>query len=156
MTQPSVNFFYGGAGLGGFLQLADAVYEPLVARQNLNARQWNIQAAKNDALMETADAYFRVHQHRGTYAASIYVVERGRDLIGRIAGMSGDLVQPFEVDRARNMVADLEQMSVAARQQWRVQSARLTRILRLDPRGGGAAGARPPPDHSDRSSASTR
>ena len=32
------------------------------------------------------------------------------------------------------MLADLEQQSVSARQQWRVQSARLTRVLRLDPR----------------------
>ena len=32
------------------------------------------------------------------------------------------------------MLADLEQQAVSARQQWRVQSARLTRVLRLDPR----------------------
>ena len=134
LTAPSVNFFYGGAGLGGFLALADAVYQPLVARQVLNARQWSIQTAKNDALMQTADAYFLVHQYRGIYAGSLYVVERARDVLGRIAALSRDLVPPFEVDRARNMLADLEQQAVAARQQWRVQSARLTRVLRLDPR----------------------
>jgi hypothetical protein len=32
------------------------------------------------------------------------------------------------------MLAELEQQSVSARQQWRVQSARLTKVLRLDPR----------------------
>ena len=32
------------------------------------------------------------------------------------------------------MLADLEQQAVSARQQWRVQSARLTQVLRLDPR----------------------
>ena len=38
-------------------------------RQSLNSRQWDIQSAKNDSLLLTADAYFNVHQHRGMYAA---------------------------------------------------------------------------------------
>ena len=134
MTAPSVNFFYGGAGLYGVISTTDAIYEPLVARQVLNARHWDIQSAKNDALLQTADAYFMVHQYRGIYAGALYTVERGRDLVERIATLSRDLVSAFEVDRARNMLADLEQQAVSARQQWRVQSARLTRVLRLDPR----------------------
>ena len=54
-------------------------------RQVLNSQHWNIQAAKNDALMMTADTYFKVHQYRGTYAGALYSVERGHDLIERIA-----------------------------------------------------------------------
>ena len=72
MTAPSVNFFYGGAGLMGYVPSTDAIFEPLVARQVLNARHWDIQAAKNDALLQTADAYFRVHQYRGMYAGALY------------------------------------------------------------------------------------
>ncbi len=134
MTAPSTNFFYAGAGLWGFISTTDAIYEPLVARQVLNARHWDVQSAKNDALLQTADAYFRVHQYRGMYAGALYTVARARDVVGRIAALSRDLVQAFEVDRARNMLADLEQQAVSARQQWRVQSARLTQVLRLDPR----------------------
>jgi len=138
MTAPSTNFFYAGAGLWGdpwgIISTTDAIYEPLAARQALNAQHWNIQTAKNDALLQTADAYFMVHQYRGIYAGGIHVVERARDVVGRITAMSTDLVPVFEVDRARNMLADLEQQAVSARQQWRVQSARLTRVLRLDPR----------------------
>jgi outer membrane protein TolC len=134
MTAPSVNFFYGGAGLTGLISLTDAIYQPLSARQVLNARHWNIQSAKNDALLETADAYFMVHQHRGSYAGALYMVERARELYDRINTLSRDLVPVFEVDRARNMLAELEQQSVLARQEWRVQSARLTKVLRLDPR----------------------
>ena len=37
MTAPSVNFFYAGAGLWGTLPTTDAIFEPLVARQALNA-----------------------------------------------------------------------------------------------------------------------
>jgi outer membrane protein TolC len=134
MTAPSVNFFYAGGGLTMFLATTDALFEPLVARQVLNARHWDVQAAKNDALMRTADAYFRVHQHRGMYAGRLYCVERGRELIERLATMSHDLVQGFEVDRARNMVADIQQRAVSARQEWRVASADMTQVLRLDPR----------------------
>jgi len=134
MTAPSVNFFYGGAGLWGILPTTDAIFEPLVARQALNATHWDIQSAKNDALLQTADAYFLVHQSRGLYAGALYTVERGRDLVERIANLSRELVPTVEVDRARNMLADLEQRAVAARQEWRVQSANLTQVLRLDPR----------------------
>ena len=94
-----------------------------MARQVLNSRHWDIQTAKNDALLQTADAYFMVHQYRGIYAGTLYTVERGHDLVEQIATLSRDLVQQFEVDRARNMLADLEQQAVSARQQWRVQSA---------------------------------
>ena len=135
----------------GIISTTDAIFEPLVARQVLNARHWDIQTAKNDALMQTADAYFLVHQYRGMYAGTLYCVERGHELVERIATLSRDLVPGFEVERARNMVADLQQRAVSARQEWRVQSANLTQVLRLgSPRRGRAAGARPPADHPDR------
>ncbi|MGC8642549.1 MAG: TolC family protein, partial [Isosphaeraceae bacterium] len=92
------------------------------------------QSAKNDALMQTADAYFLVHMHRGRYAGALYTVERGHDLVDRVLQLSRELVPQDEVDRARNMLADLEQRAVLNRQEWRVASANLTQVLRLDPR----------------------
>ncbi len=134
MTAPSVNFFYGGGGMWGSIPVADAIFQPLAARQKLNASHWRIQTAKNDALMQTADAYFQVHQYRGMYAGALYTVERGNELVERISQLSKELVPKVEIDRARNMRADLEQRAVSARQEWRVQSANLTQVLRLDPR----------------------
>jgi outer membrane protein TolC len=134
LTAPSINFFYGGGGLWEIQALTDIFFEPLVKRQVLNSRQWDIQSAKNDALLMTADAYFRVHQYRGLYAGALYCVGRGRDLVEQIASLSNELVPIVEVDRARNLLADLEQQATAARQAWRVQSARLTLVLRLNPR----------------------
>jgi outer membrane protein TolC len=134
MTAPSANFFYAGPTLYQYVNLTDALFEPLVARQELNARHWDVQTAKNDALMQTADAYFRVHQARGTYAGALYAVERGRELVEKIEQLSHELVPLVEVDRARNMLADLEQRAAEARQEWRVRSADLTQVLRLDPR----------------------
>ncbi|QEH34499.1 Outer membrane efflux protein [Aquisphaera giovannonii] len=134
MTAASVNYFMGGGGLGLYVNVTDAVFEPLVARQALNAAHWDVQASKNDALFQAADAYFRVHQYRGMYAGALYTVEYGRLLIDKIQALSRELVPLDEVDRARNMVADLEQRAVLARQEWRVASADLTQVLRLDPR----------------------
>jgi outer membrane protein TolC len=138
LTSVSTNFFYAGVGLWGndlgIIHATDAIYQPLVARQVLNSGHWNVQTAKNDALLQTADAYFMVHQYRGMYTGTLYTLERARDVVKQITTLSRDLVSAFEVDRARNMLADLEQQAVSARQQWRVQSARLTRVLRLDPR----------------------
>jgi outer membrane protein TolC len=138
LTSVSTNFFYAGGGLTGpgtgIINTTDATFQPLVARQVLNARHWDVQAAKNDAVMQTADAYFLVHQYRGMYAGTLYCVKQGRGLVERIVTMSKDLVPEVEVERARNMLADLEQKAVMSRQQWRVQSANLTQVLRLDPR----------------------
>lgn len=134
MTAPSVNFFYAGGGMWQNVALTDAYFEPLAARQVLNARQFDIQTAKNDALMMTADAYFKVHQYRGMYGGTLYAVERGHELVDRIRLLSKELVPKIEIDRAENLVADLEQRATSARQSWRVHSADLTQVLRLDPR----------------------
>ncbi|HEY2157234.1 MAG TPA: hypothetical protein VGH33_16525 [Isosphaeraceae bacterium] len=134
MTAPSVNFFYGGGGMWQNIPLTDAIFAPLAARQHLNAQHWDVQRAKNDALLQTADAYFEVHRARGMYAGALYSVSRGHELIGRIASLSRDLVPRVEVDRARNLVADLEQRATSDRESWRSHSADLTQVLRLDPR----------------------
>ena len=134
MTAPSVNFFEAGGALLQSVNFADVIFQPLQARQVVNSRQWDIQTAKNDALLQTADVYFQVHQYRGTYAGALYTVERGRQLVARIENLSKELLTKVEIERARNLLADLEQRAVLARQEWRVQSANLTQVLRLDPR----------------------
>ncbi|MGH7173991.1 MAG: TolC family protein [Gemmataceae bacterium] len=152
----NINAFYGGGGLTlapsgpnyfyqptpgepllpspQFQFSTDMIFEPLHQRQMLNSARWDIQTAKNDALFMTASAYFNVHRYRGQYAVSIYVVQQGRELVRKISELSRDLAPSVEVDRARNLLADLEQQTVSARQSWRVASARLTQVLRLDPR----------------------
>ena len=127
------NWFYAGFSFYQIVALSDAIFEPLAKRRVLNARRWDIQTAKNDALLTTAEVYFRVHRHRGTYAGALDAVRRCRDLVERIAGLSADLVPRVEADRARQLLADLEQRATLERQEWRVASADLTQVLRLDP-----------------------
>jgi len=54
------------------------------AAQLLSIRELPLQA-KNDALQQTADAYFLVHQYRGTYAGALYSVARAKDVVDRVA-----------------------------------------------------------------------
>jgi outer membrane protein TolC len=130
----NVNFFYGGFGLiNTAVETTDMIFQPLAARQNLNSRKWDIQTAKNDALLQATNAYFSVHQYRGMYAGALDVVDKGRKLVGRIEQQSKDLVPKAEIDRSRRLLADLEQHAASMREGWRVASADLTQILRLDP-----------------------
>src|SRR5262249_5652571 len=92
ITAPSANFFYAGGALDQYVNLSDALHQPLVARQVLSSRHWDIQAAKNDALVMTAEAYFSVHQYRGIYTGALYCVEQGRALVDRVTHLSRELV----------------------------------------------------------------
>ncbi len=130
----NLNVMFVGGSFFATFPTTEAIFMPLAARQVLNAKRFDIQAAKNDALMATANAYFGVHQFRGQYAGAIDVVARGRLLLERIHLLSRDLVPRVEVDRAASILAFMELRAVYARQQWRVASADLTQLLRLDPR----------------------
>jgi outer membrane protein TolC len=130
----NINYFYTGGAFFQMRNMTDMIFEPLRARQNLNAARFDIQSAKNNALLMTARAYFEVHKFRGQYAGMIDTVRRGRKLVAAIASLSTDLIHPVEIDRARNFLANVEQHAVLARQYWRRSSANLTQVLRLDPR----------------------
>src|SRR5579872_6705789 len=99
----NLNYFYGYGSIYQSVNLTDAIFVPLAARQVLDSRRLEIQAAKNDSLRATANAYFDVHQYRGQYAAALDVVERGGLLVERIAHLSEDLVPRIEVDRSKRI-----------------------------------------------------
>ena len=150
MTAPSVNFFYGGGGLTQNGAMTDMIFVPLAARRVLSSRQFDIQTAKNDSMMMTADAYFQVHQYRGMYAGALYCVERGHDLIERIAQLSKELVPKVEVDRARNLVADLEQQATSARIVAHPKCRPDAGLAARSSFGRRTARVRSPPGHLDR------
>lgn len=129
----NINYFYAGGAFFLMRNSTDMLFEPLAARQHLNAKRWDIQTAKNDPLLMAARAYFEVHKNRGLYAGALDAVRKGRRLVEIINELRKGLVQPYEVDRARTLLADLEQRAVSHRQAWRRASADLTQILRLDP-----------------------
>lgn len=132
-TSISRNEFLLGAGPRAVFAFSDAIYAPLVAEQTLRARQFDVQAARNDALLETAEAYFLVQESRGRLAGAQDAAEKARLLATRIDKLGQGLAPPIEAERARTTLADFELQLAAARRDWRIAGARLTRVLRLNP-----------------------
>jgi outer membrane protein TolC len=125
--------FLAGGGLSAKVDTADALFAPLAARQVLRARVSDVQAARNDALLATAEAYFNVQQARGILAGTMDVVAKALALgtaidLERIAA-----AKPTNLHRAKALLADFEDAVETAREQWGIASADLTQVLRLDP-----------------------
>ncbi len=111
----NLNYLYAGGALFIIHNSTDMIFKPLAARQVLNARRWDIQTAKNDALLQTARAYYNVHRARGQYAGALDVVERAKRLVTEIDELRRELVPRVEVERARNFLADMQQQAVTYR-----------------------------------------
>jgi outer membrane protein TolC len=126
----------GGAPTAVFA-VTDALFTPLAARQEVQAREALFQAARNDALLSVAEAYFNVQQARGELAGAQDAARRAAEVVRRTEGLAGDraagLAAPVEVVRARAEAARRRQAVESARERWRTASAELARVLRLDP-----------------------
>jgi outer membrane protein TolC len=125
--------FVAGGGLVVNFAAADAIFAPLVARQVVRARELDVQAARNDALMAVADAYFAVQVGRGQLAATQDVVDKSHALAEKVRSLTPGPLDPTDVHRALAELADFEQSLWTAGEQWRRASADLTQVLRLDP-----------------------
>jgi outer membrane protein TolC len=125
--------FSAGGGATLDLGVTDAIFRPLADRQELCARQFDVQTARNDALLQVALAYFDVQQARGTMAGTADALEKAQVLVNKTTSLARGLVPEIEVDRAKAELFDLEQQQAANRANWRIASARLTRALRLNP-----------------------
>jgi outer membrane protein TolC len=125
--------FFAGAGLTARFDTADAVFAPLAARQVLRARSIDVQTARNDALLATAEAYFNVQQSRGRLAAASDVVAKTLALRQAIDIERIGASRATDLHRALAQLADFQDAIEVAREQWRLASVDLTRVLRLDP-----------------------
>jgi outer membrane protein TolC len=126
-------FMYAGGSLLLRVATTDAIFEPLAAKQELRARQIGLQTAQNEALLATAEAYFTVQQARGTYGAMMDAAKKGAEVVRHVEHLSKGLTPRDEIYRAKTLLAELQQAVASAQQEWRVASATLTRVLRLNP-----------------------
>jgi outer membrane protein TolC len=121
-----------GAGPNMFFATTDAIFAPLAARQDLNARNAALQTSRNDTLLAVAEAYFNVQQARGELAGAEVVLKHSEELVRRADLLQPTLIPPAEAFRARAELAKRRQAVSAARERWRVTSADLSRLLRLE------------------------
>jgi outer membrane protein TolC len=125
--------FMVGVGASAVFAVSEALFAPLAARQVLRARQATVQAAANDTLLAVAEAYFTVQQARGELAGAEDSVRRAEDLLGRTEKLAPGLLPALEITRARTDLARRRQLVQLAQERWRLASADLVRVLRLDP-----------------------
>jgi outer membrane protein TolC len=115
------------------MSFADAIFQPLAARQTVRARQAQVQAAANDTLLALTQAYFNLQQARGELAGYRDALQYGDDLLRRLDKLAPGLVPALEVNRTRTLVARLRQVTLQSQNNWRAASAELLRVLYLDP-----------------------
>jgi outer membrane protein TolC len=126
------SFMLGAAPYAVFA-LSDAIFAPLAARQVLSARASTMQTARNDSLLAVAEAYFNVQQARGILAGAQDAARRAEELVRRAQQLlPGGVIPELELVRARTQAARSRQAIQFADERWRVASADLTRLLRLD------------------------
>jgi outer membrane protein TolC len=121
-----------GIGQAAILDVGQAVFAPLYARQQVNARKADQQAASNDTLVAVANAYFNVQQARGELAGALEATRRTEDLLARTRKLAPAIVPELELFRAESELAARQQAELLARERWKVASAELLRVLRLD------------------------
>lgn len=121
-----------GVGPSMVFAFSDALFGPLAARQVVQARSANVQAAQHDSLLAVAEAYFNVQQARGELAGATDALRRGEDLVRRAEKLAAALVPPLEAARVRTEVARRRQAVHLSREKWQTASAQLARVLRLD------------------------
>jgi outer membrane protein TolC len=125
--------FMIGAGPSAVFALSDALLAPLAARQDLRARQALVQAARNDSLLAVAEAYFNVQQARGELAGAVDAARKADDLVQTAQKLAPQLIPNVEATRTRVEAAHRRQAIETAHERWRIASAELARVLRLDP-----------------------
>lgn len=121
-------------GVVSRFHLADALFEPLAARQAMDARNAGSQAVTNDTLLEVAQAYLELLgavQHLAIAEESLRHAQHLAELTGSFA-KSGQGLQA-DADRAATEQAIRENELERAKEIVRVRSARLAQLLRLDP-----------------------
>jgi len=122
-----------GFGPNVTFSAADALYAPLAARQDLRARMANRQAIENDVMLAVAEAYFHVQQARGELSGAMLAAAKAQEVATKAERLGEGLAPPLEANRARVELARRQQAVSTSRERWRLASADLVRLLRLEP-----------------------
>lgn len=128
----------GGAGgparLAVDLSIADALFQPLVARQLSRAAESRQTVAFNDAQLAGALAYFDLVAAQGEVAIGSKNLSDARDLYDMTgAFVAAGKASPAEVARVQVIVANQHQALVEAKLKLKLASIELIRVARLDP-----------------------
>ncbi len=114
--------------------LADTLYDPLAARQNIAAAQADLLDQHNEALLAAVNSYFELLRAKGNYAIVRESFNNTGDL-HRTTSSFAETGEGLESDAARVAVEKLvqERRVEQAREKLTLCSIELARLLRLSP-----------------------
>ncbi len=125
--------FAGGGPVAG-VDLAEAYYEPLAARQLVSAQQAGERATTNDILLDVALGYWELVRAQADAAIAEETRENARQLDELAQSyLRAEKLKPADAERVRAEYQARIQALEAARERVQVVSAQLARRLRLDP-----------------------
>jgi outer membrane protein TolC len=125
--------FMVGGGPSLSVGLTDAIFAPLAARRVVASREADVQAARNDALLQVTQAFFNLQAARGRLLGIDASIVRAEMLVNFARGLAPSLIAPLEINRAQTELQTLLQTQQVAIRDWRVASAQLAEVLLLDP-----------------------
>jgi outer membrane protein TolC len=124
-----------GAGPSVRVDLSDALYLPLVARQNARAASAQAQATNNSIQLDVALAYLDLLEAHALTVINADTLDRTEQILKSAeAGAKGGINKtPADVNRAAVEVSLRREEAAALRGRRAAASARLARLLLLDP-----------------------
>ncbi|GAC1451044.1 MAG: hypothetical protein NVSMB9_35870 [Isosphaeraceae bacterium] len=123
------------SGLTTILRFSDALFEPLAARQVVDARRAGIQIATNDSLLGVAEAYMDLQRAAGRLAIAREAATNAETLAGLTASYARTGAGLEADDRRSLAERDRQRKNVElAVGELEMASAELVRRTRLDPR----------------------
>lgn len=121
-------------GIAANFHLADAMIQPLAARQTAAARRNATAAATNDALLDGALAYLDLLAKAQEHAIVAETLARAQQLVDLTAEFARNGTGTLaDADRARVELALRELELARSKEAYDVARARLAQVLRLDP-----------------------
>jgi outer membrane protein TolC len=121
-------------GIRLFAHLGDAVYEPLAARQEVSARRAESQAVQNDILLRVSNAYLTLIGAE----ARLDILKQGDVQLAEIVRLTRVYAEKgqgrlSDAGRAATHADLLQQQIQRAEEEVAVASARLCRLINIDP-----------------------
>ncbi len=140
------SFYYGAGGAARaaesvsmpavriFVPLADAVFAPRAARQQVTSSQFNAQATHNQILLQVAERYLDLL----TAEANLQALRQSEGEVGEVVRITANFAQTGagrqgDADRAQSEALLLHREVQAGEEEVAVASAELARLLNRDP-----------------------
>lgn len=123
-----------GAGLNAQIELGEAIYSSLAAKQRALAAEHQSETQRQQTMLEAAVAYLELARGNGAVEVTREAVRIAEDYAGQVArAVAAGIAFQGDRFRATGRVEQNRQLQTRTEADRRVAAARLAEVLRLDP-----------------------